>query len=156
GAGQDSFQVADSSGLVTGLGFGSNPFQIELTLLTADTYRLVIKDATGANTLTNFDNRTLAGSGTIDSLALFAFQTDGDQIFNNLEISSTSLVPPTIENVTPVNGSVYVDIVNQIAFDVVSQFSTVATSAISLTVNGVGQTNLTFSGFPTNRHVVLN
>jgi hypothetical protein len=157
GAAPDSFLLADSSGETqTGLGFGTNPFQIEFTLLTPNTYRLVIKDSTGANTLATFDNRTLAGSGTIDSLALYALQTDGDQLFNNLEISSTSLVPPDIQNITPANGSVYVDPTNQVSFDVVSVFSTVATNAISLTLNGGNQTNLTFSGTGTNRHVMLN
>jgi hypothetical protein len=156
GAGVDSFQVADASGLITGIGFGSNPFLIEFTLLTADTYRLVIKDATGANTITNFDNRSLAGSGTIDSLALYALQTEGDQIFNNIEISSTSLIPPDIQNVSPANGSIYVDTTNKISFDVLSAFSTLASNGISLSVNGVGQTNLAVTGFPTNRHVVLN
>src|SRR5262245_15597734 len=48
GAGVDSFLVVDSGLLVTGIPFGSNPFQIEFTLLTTDTYRLVIKDSTGA------------------------------------------------------------------------------------------------------------
>ena len=97
GAGEDSFLIYDGSGVTaTGIGFGSNPLQIEVTLLTADTYRLVIKDATGANTLAVFDNMTLARSGTINSVSLFAFDTAGDQIFNNLSISSTSLVPPEI------------------------------------------------------------
>src|SRR4051812_33604608 len=163
GGGADSYVFADGSGggldptvTQTGLGFGTAPLDIEFTLLTANRYRLVVKDGTGANTLFTIDNQPLFGSGTIDSAALFAVQTDGDQLFNSMEISSTSLVPPDIQNVTPANGSIYVDTSSaQVNFDVLSSFSTVATNQIKLTLNGVNQTNLTFSGFPTNRHVVL-
>src|SRR4029079_19155527 len=81
----------------------------------------------------------------------------GDQLWNNLEISSVSLVPPDIQNVTPTNNSIYVDANSaQVSFDVASLFSTVATNGIKLSLNGVNQTNLTFTGFSTNWHVVLN
>jgi hypothetical protein len=154
----DSYRFIDGNGVTaTGLGFTRAPFQVEFTLLTPDTYRLVIKDAAGVNTLTNYDNLPLSGSGTIDSVALFALQTDGDQIFNSLEISSTSLVPPDFQNIYPPNGSVYVDASStNINLDVVSAFSTIASNAIALSLNGVNQTNITVSGTPTNRHVVLD
>src|SRR5262245_44194574 len=117
GGGSNEFLMIDGTGVVeTGIPFGSNPFQLEFTLLTPDSYRMVIKDATGANTLGTFANRPLAGSGTINSLALYALQTDGDQVFNNLEISSTSLVPPDIQNLNPTNNAIYVMTTNQLSF----------------------------------------
>jgi hypothetical protein len=158
GAGADSFLIYDGSGVTaTAIGFGSNPLEIEVTLLTADTYRLVIKDATGATTLAVFDNMTLAQSGTIDSVSLFAFDTTGDQIFNNLSISSTSLVPPDINNLSPTNGTIYWPSANGLSFNVVSAFSTVSSNNIKLYLNGVSRTNLTFVGSgTTNVQVTLN
>ena len=158
GAGADSFLIYDGSGVTaTGIGFGSNPLQIEVTLLTADTYRLVIKDATGGTTLAVFDNMTLAGSGTIDSVSLFDFDTGGDQIFNNLSISSTSLVPPDINLVAPTNGTIYWPAASGLSFDVVSAFSTVSSNNIKLYLNGASRTNLSFAGSgTTNVQVTLN
>ena len=160
GGGVDSFLIYDGSGVTaTGIGFGSNPLQIEVTLLTADTYRLVIKDATGANTLAVFDNMTLAQSGTINSVSLFAFDTDGDQIFNNLSISSTSLVPPEIDNLSPTNGTIYWPSASGLSFDVISAFSTVSSNNIKLSLNGVVQTGANwtvFSSGTASNHVVLN
>jgi hypothetical protein len=81
---------------------------VEFTLLSNNTYRLLILDAATSNTIATFDNRTLAGSGTIDSLALFDNQTDplddvnnGNQYFNNLEIANpaTPVLPAAM--VTP-------------------------------------------------------
>ena len=157
GADVDSFLIWDGAGITAaGLPFSSNPFQIEFTLLTADTYRLVIKNAAGV-TLTNFDNGTLAGSGTIDSVSLFALQTDGDQVFNSMQISSTSLIPPEIANLQPANGTAYASAATAFSFDVNSFYSTIPTSGISLVLNGASQTNLTFTGGgTTNVHVVLN
>jgi hypothetical protein len=158
GAGADSFLIYDGSGVTaTGIGFGSNPFQIEVTLLTIDTYRLVIKDATGGTTLAVFDNMTLAGSGTIDSVSLFEFDTGGDQIFNNLSISSTSLVPPDSNLVAPTNGTIYWPSASGLSFNVVSAFSTVSSNNIKLYLNGASRTNLSFAGSgTTNVQVTLN
>ena len=126
GAGSDSFIISDGTGnYPVGLSFGSNPFELEFTLLTADTYRLAIKNASGV-TLTNLDNVALAGSGTIDSVALFDLQTDGDQIFNSMTIESASLTPPDILNLQPANNSIYVSTPGQLSFDVDSVFSTVS------------------------------
>jgi hypothetical protein len=161
GGGSDSYVFYDGNGVnLVGLGFGSAPFQIEITLLDIDHYRLVIKDGTGANTLTNFDNLPLRGTSgsTIDSVSLYALQTDGNQNFNNLEISSTSLVPPDIENILPANGSVYIDAIStNVSFDVLSTFSTISSNGIKLSLNGINQTNLTFIGSGSvSNHVVLN
>jgi hypothetical protein len=52
---------------------------------------------------------------------------------------------------------VYVDAAStNVSFDVVSSFSTLSTNQIKLSLNGFNQTNLTFTGFNTNWHVVLN
>lgn len=158
GGSQDSFLIWDGSGVTaTGIGFGSNPLQIEVTLLTADTYRLVIKDATGVNTLGIFDNMTLNGSGTIDSASLFAINTGGDQKFNDLSIQSTSLVPPEIVNLSPSNGTVFASSASPFSFDAVSSFSTISSNGIQLTLNGIVTSNLTVTGSGTwSNHVELN
>jgi hypothetical protein len=157
GGGSDAFLIVDGSGAnYTGLSFGSNPFQIEFTLLTANTYRLEVKDAAGVNVLATYDNMILAGSNSINSVALYAFQTDGDQVFNNLEIASTSLIPPEILNVQPLNGAIYVPFTDTISFDVISAFSTVPTNGLTVLLNGATQSNLTVTGPATNRHVVVN
>src|SRR5205814_3357868 len=124
GGSPDSFLVWDGNGVTSlGIGFGSNPLTIEVTLLTPDTYRLVVKDASGVNTLGVFDNQPLTGSGTIDSLSLFAFDTDGNQIWNSLQISSTSLTPPEIINLQPTNGTIYASSATPLSFDVTSAVS---------------------------------
>ncbi len=81
---------------------------VECTLLTSNTYRLLILDAATSNTIATFDNRTLEGTGTIDSLALFDNQTDpfnddidGSQYFNNLEISNPQIPVLPLAFVTP-------------------------------------------------------
>ena len=89
---------------------------------------------------------TLAGSGTIDSVSLFDFDTGGDQIFNNLSISSTSLVPPDINLVAPTNGTIYWPSASGLSFNVVSAFSTVSSNNIKLYLNGASRTNLSFAG----------
>jgi len=81
---------------------------MELTLLSSNTYRLMIADAATTNVLAVYDNRLLAGSGPIQSVALYDSQTDpgvgaydGNQLFNNMEISMpSSNLPPVIQSVT--------------------------------------------------------
>jgi hypothetical protein len=148
----DNFRVIDGgpeSPYATGLGFGAAPFQVDLILLSADTYRLIIKNAAGTSVLTNFTG-TLAGSGTIDSVSLYNFQCDGNQVFNSMEISTTSLIPPDIQNVQPTNNSAYVASSSAITFDVISEFSGVSSGNIALTLNGTNVTGLSFSGSTTN------
>lgn len=142
----DNFRYFDSNGgNATGLGFGAGPFELSFILLTADTYRLLVKNAAGTTVITNYEG-TLAGSGTIDSVALFAFNTDGNQLFNALEISTTSLIPPVIQNVSPANGSVYVSASAPVTFEVASPFTGVPTGNITLSLNGVNITGLGFVG----------
>jgi hypothetical protein len=155
GGGADTFTVSDNNGYATGLGFNQNPFEVEFTLLTANTYRLVIRDTNGVS-LASFDGQTLTGSGTIDSIALFALQTDGDQVFNSMQIESTSLVPPDIQNLQPNNGQIYAT-GTSFSFDVNSAFSTVPAAGITLIMNNATQSNLTITGGGTaSAHVVWN
>jgi hypothetical protein len=157
GGGLDSFLILDGNGITpANLSFGSNPFQVEFTLLTPDTYRLEIKDAAGASLLASFSSLPLAGSGAIDSVCLYAFQTDDDQVFNNAQIASTSLTPPQILNVSPANGAIYVPFTNQMSFDAISLFSTLPPDGFTVLLNGVTQANLSVTGSATNRHVVVN
>ena len=160
GGGPDEFLFWDGNGVTaTSLGFGANPFEIQITLLTADTYRLVIKDAMGVNTLAEYDNNPLNGSGTIDSVSLFAFNTGGNQVWDNMEISSTSLVPPDIGNLQPTNGTIYASSATPFSFTVSSPFTTISSNGVQLTLNGVAiaETNLSFTGSgTTNLGVTLN
>ncbi len=157
GGGPDSFLFWDGNGVnLVNLGFGSNPLQVEFTLLTADTYRLVIKNATNSTLLAEFDNNPLLNSGTIDSIALFDINASGNQVWNNMKIFSTSLTPPTIENSQPTNGTVFADTSVPFSFDVFSQSSTIASSGIQLTLNGVAQNSLSFGGSGTTNLFVTN
>lgn len=158
GGGSDNFVIDDGNGFnAIPLGFSSNPFQVEFTLLPGDQYNLAIKNAAGTAVLYSATAQPLTGSGTIDSAALFAFQTGGDQIFNNMEIFYS---PPQIENLTPTNGAFYVNAgAGPLAFDVTSLASTVLSNAIHLTVNGVVQAGAAWTVFNSgtaSNHVVLN
>jgi hypothetical protein len=160
GGGSDAFVIQDGNGNTpTSLGFGANPFTIEFTLLTTDTYRLVIKDAAGVNILAEYDDLPLEGTSgsTIDSVSTFAINTGGDQVWNNLRIFSASLTPPVIDNLQPSNGTIYASSATPFSFTVTSTFSTVTSNGVQLTLNGVVQTNLSFTGSgTTNLGATLN
>lgn len=146
----DNFRIWDANGATaTGLGFATGPFELNVLLTGSDTYRLTVKNPAGTTVITNYEG-TLAGSGTIDSVALFNFQCDGDQVFNVMQISTTSLLPPEVRNFQPADGSVYVPASTPISFEVVSEFSGVSTNNIVLSLNGVNVTGLSFSGSATN------
>lgn len=146
----DNFRIWDANGATaTGLGFATGPFELNLLLTGTDTYRLIVKNPAGTTVITNYEG-VLAGSGTIDSVALYNFQCDGDQVFNMMQISSTSLLPPEVRNFQPTNGSAYVPASTPISFEVVSEFSGVSTNNILLSLNGVNVTGLSFSGSATN------
>jgi|GEM_PF-2703475 len=109
--GQDDVTLRDGSGEhylpLPGVTFSnlSQGIMIEFTLLSADTYRLVVLDAATTNKIAEYDS-TLAASGTIDSVALFNQETgdcecSGNQVFNNLEISNPSNPVAPMVSVTP-------------------------------------------------------
>ena len=152
----DNFTIYDgNSANSIPLNFASSPFQVEFTLLPGDLYNLAIKNASGTVLLYSAAAQPLAGSGTINSAALYAFQTSGDQIFNNMAIFYT---PPQIVNLQPTNGSIY-STASQLSFDVTSLASTVFSNKIQLIVNGVVQTGANWTVFgsgTSSNHVVLN
>ncbi|NOS68306.1 MAG: hypothetical protein HOP33_00025 [Verrucomicrobia bacterium] len=160
GGGSNSFTYRDATGPnFIGIPFASNPLSCEFTLKEGDTYRLVIKRLTTGEILAIVDTgQLLSGSGTIDSVALVANQTSGNQNFNRMLIVSTSLTPPTIINVSPTNGSIFIDpIANNVTFEVGSIASTVRGSNVTLRLNGVAQTGLTFNTTgPTTQLFVTN
>lgn len=159
GGGVDGASVRDSAGEYL-LGYPGVPYSvlsagatIEVILLSADTYRLVIKNVSGTTTVATYEGM-LAGAGQLQSVALYVSQTDGDQVFNNMEIATVSLIPPQIANITPTNNSVFVPTTTSVEFDVTSGFSTIPTNGISLALNGTTVSNLTFTGDPNNWHVI--
>ena len=147
GGGANSFVYWDGNSVNTiGIPFASNPLSCEFTLEAGDTYRFVVKSLNTGSILAILDGQPLLGSGTIDSVALFANQTSGNQNFNRMRILSTSLTPPTILNVQPTNGSVYVDpSANNVSFEVDSIASTLTGTNITLLLNGIAQSNLVFN-----------
>jgi hypothetical protein len=145
--GSNSFVFWDGNGVqYIGVPFASNPLSCEFTLKAGDTYRFVVKSLTTGAILAILDGLPLAGSGTIDSVALIANQTANNVYFNRMQIVSTSLTPPTILNVSPTNGSVFVDpLANNVTFEVDSIASTIRGSSVTFKLNGVAQTGLTFN-----------
>ena len=141
-AGGSSFLILDGGGtLATGIPFTTNGFDLEFTLLSNNTYHFVVRSATNNAVLYITDGRTLAGSGTIDSVACYDLQCqDGDQNFNRMQIVSTSLIPPVITSVQPTNAAYFVNPTNKISFQVASQSSTVSSASVTLLLNGVPQT----------------
>ena len=145
-AGGGSFLIIDGGGtLATGIPFTTNGLNCEFTLDSNNTYHFVIRSVTNNTVLYVTDGRTLAGSGTIDSVACYDLQCqDGDQNFNRMQIVSTSLIPPVILNIQPTNSAFFVNPTNKISFEVTSQASTISSTNVTLLLNGVPQT-LAFS-----------
>lgn len=151
--GSNSFAIWDGNSVNNiGVPFTSGGLNCEFTLEAGDTYRFVIRNASSGAIIYIADSQPLTGSGTIDSVALFCNQTSNNQEFNRMQISSTSLVPPTIVNVQPTNGSVYIDpSANNVSFEVDSLASTLTGTNITLLLNGIAQSNLVFNTTgPTN------
>ncbi|EEF58129.1 hypothetical protein [Pedosphaera parvula] len=147
GGGSNSFVFWDGNGVqYIGIPFTTSALSCEFTPKAGDTYRFVVKNVTSGAILAILDNQPQAGSGTVDSVALIANQTDANQYFNRMQIVSTSLTPPTILNISPTNGSIFVDpLANNVSFEVDSIASTVRGSSITFKLNGVTQTGLTFN-----------
>jgi hypothetical protein len=144
----------DSSGVITipGTSFSdlgrnniTNAVQVEVTPgPDGSSYHMVVKDCVQGRTLFT-TNGTFLISGTVDSAALFCHETTGDQIYNRMQIASPR-VPPTIVNVQPVNGSLYLDAAStSLSFEVDSFNSTVASAQASVYLNGVLQGNVNYN-----------
>ena len=136
-----------------------NGITIELYLLTANTYQVVVKDATDSTILASYPPAGLAGN-TIITLAAFEVNNNGSQNFwiNNPEVASVSVVPPVISNLSPTNAATYVTAGGQFSFNVNSQFSDVASNGVTLVLNGINESNqMSFTGSGTsNMQVTLN
>jgi hypothetical protein len=110
-----------------------------------NTYHLVLKDCVQNRIIYTLDS-TFAGSGTIDSAALFCKETTGDQVYNRMQITSSTNIPPTVVNVQPTNGSIYLDANSvSISFEVDSFNSLVASNLTTVVLNGVIQSNVTYN-----------
>jgi hypothetical protein len=157
-AGGGSFLILDGGGtLATGIPFTTNGFNCEFTLEANNTYSFVIRSATNNNVLYITNGRSLAGSGTIDSVACYDLQCqDGDQNFNRMQIVSTSLIPPIISNVQPTNTAFFVNPTNKISFQVTSQTSAIAGANVILLLNGVPQTLAFNTGSATQQLFATN
>jgi polygalacturonase len=163
GGGVNSYLVWDGNG-VTNLGLpfvsGGGPatgMNCEFMLEPGDTYRFVVRSATNGAVLASLDQRPLAGSGTIDSAALFDFQTTGDNNFNRMQIVAASSIPPLILNVLPANRSIFVNpVTGNISFEVDSPASTIAGTNVTLTLNGVWQSLAFHTNGPTQQLLATN
>jgi hypothetical protein len=157
GGNSDNFVVYDGNGVNTvplGFSSGNNGLTVLVTLLPNSTYNLIVENGAGTSVLYTANGQPLAGSGTIDSVAQFVFDADGDQNFNGMEIF---ILAPQVANLTPTNGAVYVPAATPLSFAVTSSSSTIVSNNIQLILNGVVQTNLTDVGSGTSSNqLVLN
>jgi hypothetical protein len=85
--GTNSYSIFDGNGQVdTGIGFTDAGLDIQFSLLSADTYQFQVFNAQNSNLLVSFSG-DLAGSGSIDSIALFNRNAElGNAYFNSLSI----------------------------------------------------------------------
>ena len=130
----------------------TNAIQAEITVATDQLhYHLVLKDVVQGRTIYTLDSM-LMSQASVDSVALFCKETTGDQVYNKMQIS-VPRIPPTISNLQPANGSIYIDPnTSTVSFEADSFNSTVANNAVSVLLNGISQPNLTFNTpDPTNQ-----
>ena len=130
----------------------TNAIEAEVTVgPDGNTYHLILKDCVVGKTLATYDS-TLLGSGTIDSVALFCQETTGDQVYNRMQIT-VPRIPPTISNVLPADGSLYLDpSANNFSFEVDSFSSTVTSGLVNVYLNGVLKSGITYNtASPTNK-----
>jgi len=116
-------------------------------------YHLVLKDCVQNRTIFT-TNSVFISSGTVDSAALFCYETTGDQVYNRMQIA-VPRVPPTISNLQPQDGSLYVSAgPTNLSFEVDSFNSTVSSNSVSVYLNGIQQpgSSLSFNtAGPTNQ-----
>ncbi len=167
GASPSTLYVWDANGVqsVPGTSFSdlgraniTNAIEAEVTVGTdGNSYHLVVKDCVVNRTIYTLDS-ILQGSGTIDSVALFCHETTGDQVYNRMQITASTNIPPTVVNVQPANGSIYLDPnATSLAFEVDSFNSRVTSSSVSVYLNGVLQSGSTFNtAAPTSQLLATN
>jgi hypothetical protein len=142
-----------------GRGNITNAIEAEVTPATdGTTYHLVLKDCVN-NSVLFVTNGILMNPGqTIDSAALFCYETTGDQIYNKIQITGSRNILPTISNVQPLDGSIYLTAASVVpSFEVDSFNSTVSSSSVKIYLNGIQQSGLTFNTTsPTTQLLVTN
>ena len=118
----------------------TNAIEAEITPgADGQSYHMVLKDSVVGRVIL-VTNSIFIGGGTVDSVALFCQETTGDQVYNRLQITSSTNLPPTIVNVQPADGSLYLPAGStSLSFEVDSFNSTVMSNAVSLYLNGVQQ-----------------
>jgi len=139
------YSVPGTSFSDLGRGNITNAISAEVTVgADGNSYHLTLKDSVLNKILYSTDS-VLMGSGSIDSVAMFCKETTGDQVYNRMQIAVPH-VAPTIVNLVPANNGLYLDAnATTISFEVKSLLSTVVSNAISVTLNGVPQSNLSFN-----------
>jgi hypothetical protein len=153
--GAADYMLADGNGVTdTGIGWNENGMLLEIAPLSQTNYFLMLRSADGASLQALFTNEPFLNAGPLDGFACYALNTGtgGNVFFNQLEVTSAKILPPLILNAEPAIGGSFLDpLVAAVSFEVYSPFSGVATNGITLTLNGVAQSNgLAFSGSSTN------
>jgi hypothetical protein len=139
GGGSDNYVIYDGNGVNTiplNFASGNNGLLVEVTFLPGATYNITVENGAGTSVLWSTNGQPLLSGGTVDSAALYAFDTDGDQKFNNMAILNLA---PQIQNLAPADTSTYVSTPTNVSFAVVSSASTIASSGIQVLLNGVSQ-----------------
>ena len=108
-------------------------------------YHMILKDCVQNRTIYAYNGSFFNSGETVDSVTLFCDETTGDQVYNRMQIAAPTNIPPTMSNVQPPDGSLYLPTTTQLSFEVDSFNSTVASNAVSVYLNGVLQTGFTFN-----------
>ncbi len=119
-------------------------------------YHLVLKDCVNNTVLFATNSIFISPGQTINSAALFCYEATGDQVYNRMQITASTNIPPTFSNIQPADGSLYLtaNAVNP-SFEVDSFNSTVTGGAVKVYLNGIQQGGLTFNTpNPTNQLLV--
>ncbi|HEX3720079.1 MAG TPA: hypothetical protein VH595_19190 [Verrucomicrobiae bacterium] len=151
----DDYYLADGNGVIdTGIPWNENGMLLEIALLSETNYFIMIRGADGTSSQAVFVNEPFLNAGLPQGFVVYALDTgvNGNVFFNQLEVASASVIPPVLLNVTPSAGAEFLDPASaDVSFQVVSPFSGVSTNEITLTLNGVAQSNgLAFAGSPAN------
>jgi hypothetical protein len=153
--GKNDYFLADGNGVTdTGIAWNENGMTLEIAPLSATNYLLMLRSADGVSLQAVFANEPFLNAGPLDGFACYDLDSgaNGNVFFNQLEVTSATVLPPVLLNVTPAVGAAFVDpSAVGVSFQVFSPFSGVATNGITLNLNGVAQSNgLTFSGSATD------
>ena len=164
GSSPNTLYVSDGNGVqsLTGVTFSdlgrsniTNAIEAEVTVgMDSSSYHLILKDCVANRTLYTLDS-ILTNSGTIDSVALFCHETTGDQIYNRMQITVPH-IPPTIVNIQPANGSIFVNPHTNVFFEVDALNQNLLGANVTLLLNGVAQTLVFNTNGATQRLLATN